>query len=163
MIQSWILGALIFLCILLIISIIGESAKPSNINFCKFKILPPKFKIDGNSKKVVFDIIVKKRHKYFINFPLLFKFYSDSKFLSSVVIFYLTPEEEKQKILDKKIEFNTKVKEHTLYITDVILGSITIQIELEVDYGNPSIEFRILENSTCKLSKEHKLDIIFPQ
>ena len=43
---------------------------------------------NGNKKHASFNIIVERRHRYFINFPLLFKFYSDSEFRTKVKIYY---------------------------------------------------------------------------
>jgi hypothetical protein len=163
MIQNLILGALVLLCVLLIISIIRKPFDNRVKNPCRFKILPPKYTIDGLKKHACFNIIVEKKHKYFINFPLLFKFYSDSKFKSDVRIYYSTPGDKRQLILDKQIEYISKTKEYTVYITDVIMGKILIEVELDVDNGNPLIGFEIMQNSTCKLTKEHKMDIVFPE
>jgi len=66
-------------------------------------------------------------------------------------------------ILDKQIEYTSKTREFITYITDVILGKLSIDIELEVMEGNPTILFEIMENSTCNLMKEHKLEIKFPE
>jgi hypothetical protein len=49
-----------------------------------------------------------------------------------VKIFYSTPEEERQLLLDKEIEFISQTKEYTVYLTDVIVGKILIDIELEI-------------------------------
>lgn len=163
MVQSLLLAALVSLCVLLIISLIRTPFDQRVKNPCRFKILPPKYKIDGNKKHVCFNIIVEKRHRYFINFPLHFRFYSNTKFRSIVKVFYSTPGEEKQILLDKEIEFISKIKEYTVYITDVIMGKILIEVELEVENVNPIIEFEIMENSTCTLMKEHKLEIKFPE
>jgi hypothetical protein len=107
-------------------------------------------------------ILVEKKHRYFINFPLLFKFYSDQEFKSMVRIFYAVPNYPKQKLLEKYIEYISKVKEHIVYLTDVVVGRVLIDIEIEIEEGDPTIEFQILENSTCDLTKEHKLIIKFP-
>lgn len=163
MIQGLLLGVLILLCVLLIISLIRKPYDERTKNPCKFKISTPRFKIDGDKKYAGFHILVEKKHKYFINFPLLFKFYSDSNFKMDCRIYYTTPGEDRQLVLDRQIEFISKTKEHTVYITDVIMGKILIEIELEVDRGLPIIEFEILENSTCTLMKEYKLEIVFPE
>lgn len=162
MIQSLLLGALVTLCVLLIISLIRKPFDDRVKNPCKFKILSPNYTVDGPLKHVTFNIVVEKRHKYFINFPLLFKFYSDARFKADVKVFYSTPGEAKQLILDKQIEFISKTKEYIVYITDVIMGKIIIEVDLEVDRGSPIIDFEIMENSTCKLMKTHKLIIKFP-
>lgn len=163
MIQNLLLGTLVLLCILLIISIIRKPFEDRVKNPCGFKILPPKFDIDGDKKKASFQIIVEKRHKYFINFPLLFRFLSDKKFRIDAKIFYSTPGENRMLILDKQIEYTTKTREYILYITDVIVGKIIIDIELDVDEGDPTVIFEIMDNSTCKMVKEHKLEIKFPE
>jgi len=160
MVQNLLLIFIVLLCTLLIISILRNPF--DNVkNPCRFKILPPKFVINGKDKHAYFNIIVEKKHRYFINFPLLFKFYSNQNFKTSVKISY-TSDDESQILLNKVIEFSSKVNEHIVYITDVIMGRITIEIDLLVDYGNPIIGFEIMQNSTCDLTKEHKLELKFP-
>ena len=162
MIQSFLLFVMALLCILIIISIIKS---PFDVlkNPCKFKILAPKYLVEGNKKQAQFHIIVEKRHRYFINFPLLFKFYSKEKFKTSVNVSYKTLGDEAQPLLNKEIEFNSKVKEHIVYITNIIVGKITIEVLLEVEYGSPIIGFEIMQNNTCELMKEHKIELIFPE
>lgn len=160
MIQNLLLIFIVFLCILLIISIL-RNPFDSIKNPCRFKIIPPKYSSNGKHKRAVFNIIVEKKHRYFINFPLLFKFYSHQNFKTSVKIAYTLEEDESQILLNKNIEFSSKVNEHIVYITDVIMGKITIEIDLEVDYGKPIIGFEIMQNSTCDLTKEHKLELKF--
>jgi len=161
MIQSLLLAVLVLLCILLLISIFRKPFDYIPINPCRFKILEPQYSSDGNKKKASFMILVEKKHRYFINFPLSFKFYSDSEFKSMVRIFYSVPNYPRQKLLEKYIEFITKTKEHIVYLTDVVVGKVIIDIEIEIETGNPIIEFQILENSTCDLTKEQKLEIKF--
>jgi hypothetical protein len=164
MIQNLLLVTLILLCILLLISIIQKPFDNRIKNPCGFKILQPKFFNEGNNKKVSFQIIVEKRHKYFINFPLLFRFYSENKFKIDAKIYYVTPGEARQLILDKQIEYSSKTREYIVYITDVIVGKIMLEVELDINSGvSPTILFEIMENSTCKLVKEHKLEIVFPE
>jgi len=163
MIQSLLLAALITLCVLLIISLIRKPFDHRVKNPCRFKILPPKYRVEGNRKYASFNIIVEKKHRYFINFPLLFRFFSDSKFRTYVKIFYSTPDEERQLLLDKEIEFIAQTKEYTVYLTDIIMGKISIDVELEISNGSPHMEFEIMENSTCTLMKEHKLSLNFPE
>jgi len=162
MIQSFILIALVILCILLLVSIFKKPFDYTPRNPCRFKILQPQYSIDGNKKKVSFMILVEKKHRYFINFPLLFKFYSDQEFKSMVRIFYSVPNYPRQKLLEKYIEYFSKVKEYIVYLTDVVVEKVIIDIEIEIETGTPTIEFQILENSTCDLTKEHKLIIRFP-
>lgn len=169
MVQSLILGALVLLCVLLIISLIRKPFDERVRNPCRFKILPPKYYVDDNVKRAHFNIIVEKKHRYFINFPLLFRFLSDSKFKTDVKVFYSIPSESSQSnpkrhiLLDKQIEFISKTKEYIVYITDIIMGKILIEVDLEIKSGDPIIEFEIMENSTCTLMKEHKIRIQFPQ
>jgi hypothetical protein len=154
---------MILLCVLLVISIFRKPFD-SLRNPCKFKIQPPKYSSEGKTKKATFNINVEKRHRYFINFPLLFKFYAHEKFKTHVKVTYTTPgEEEPQVIFDRIVDFTSKVKEHTVYITDVIMGKITIEITLDIAYGSPIVGFEILQNSTCELTKEQKLELKFPK
>lgn len=161
MVQNLLLIVMVLLCVLLIISILKRPFD-SVRNPCKFKILSPVYSSEENYKIATFSIIVEKRHRYFINFPLLFKFYSENHFKSMVKVSYMTPGEEKQLVLDKYIEFTSKIKDHIVYITDVILGKIIIEIVLEVDQGDPIVGFEILENSTCELNREEKIELKFP-
>lgn len=163
MVQSLLLVFMVLLCVLLIISILRKPFD-DNRNPCRFKILDPKYVIEGKRKIASFDIIVEKNHRYFINFPLSFKFYSTSKFKTLVKISYTNPSESvgPHLLLDKWIEFTNKTKEHIVYITDVFVGKILIEVMLEVEYGTPIIDFQILENKTCDLTREHKLQIRFP-
>ena len=162
MIQSFILVTLVILCILLLVSIFKKPFDYTPQNPCRFKILEPQYTIDGLKKKATFMILVEKRHRYFINFPLSFKFYSDSEFKSMVRIFYSVPNYPRQKLLEKYIEYISKTKEHIVYLTDVVVGKVVLDIEIEIETGSPTIEFQILENSTCDLKKEQKLIIKFP-
>ena len=163
MIQSFILTVLVILCLLLIVSLfmrpLGDKAK----NPCRFKILPPKYTINGNKKYACFYIVVEKNHRYFINFPLLFKFYSDQKFRAKVKAFYTIAKENRQIILDKNIEFISQTKEYIIYITDIIVGKILIEVEIEIEEGSPIIGFEIMNNSTCEMMKEQKIEIRFPE
>jgi hypothetical protein len=159
MIQNVLLVLMVILCTLLIISIL-KNPFDSYKNACKFKIQRPKYKSDNNKKSASFNILVEKKHRYFINFPLLFKFYSKEKFKTFVRIKYIT-EEEDQILFEKDIEFTSIVCEHVVYITDIIMGKITVEIFLNIEHGNPIIGFEIMNNNTCDLTKEYKLELIF--
>ena len=120
MVQNLLLIALVLLCVLLIISLIRKPFDERVRNPCRFKILPPKYSIEENRKYASFNIIVEKKHRYFINFPLLFKFYSDTKFKTDVKAYYSIPDESKKEnkrvlILDKQIEFLKKTKEYLTF------------------------------------------------
>lgn len=163
MIQTFILGLLVILCILLVVSIFKKPFDYTSRNPCRFKILEPQFTVENGKKKASFMILVEKKHRYFINFPLSFKFYSEQEFKSLVRIYYTIPNYPKQKLLEKFIEYTSKkTKEHIVYLTDVVVGKVIIDIELEIENGNPTILFQILENSTCDLTKDQILEIKFP-
>lgn len=160
MFQTALLICLILLCILLLISLIKKPFSTINNN-CGFKIMSPKYFIDNNKQKAVFSIIVEKRHRYFLNFPLLFKFYSKDNFKSHVRISYKVPNEHYKILLNRPIIFNGETKEHLVHITDVIVGKIIIEISLTIDIGNPIISMELLQNSTCDLNKEYKIELNF--
>ena len=90
-------------------------------------------------------------------------FYSNYKFRAKIKITYTTiGDDDVEIIYDKVVDFEDNVKEHIYYINDVILGSIDIEIYANIDYGNPVIGFEILQSNVCHMSKEHKLEIKFP-
>jgi len=129
---------------------------------CNFKITKPRIKQHDNIKTATFNIYVKNYHKFFIEFPILFKFYSNFKFKSRIKIGYSLPGDDlKEEIFKEEIEFVDQVKEHYYKINDIILGKIHIEIECETEYGKPIISFEILENCLCKLDKIYKLEIKF--
>lgn len=148
---------MIILSLLLILTLIKEPIITNHKNICKFKIQKPKYLLNGNKKIAIFNIIIEKKYRYFINFPLLFKFHSKHKFKSNVIIKYISNKEE-QTILEKIIENNC---DNIVYITDIIAGKICIEIILELQYGKPIIIFEILENNTCELDKTYKLELNF--
>jgi hypothetical protein len=135
-----------------------------DISICDFEITKPKFRKEGKKEFATFSVLVDDNHRFFIDFPILFKFYSNSKFKSKIKISYCTPDSENnEEIYNKDVFFDgSQVKEYTYYISDIIIGNITIEIETEVDYGTPMISFEILTNNTCKLKKEYRLEIKFP-
>lgn len=148
---------MIILSLLLILTLIKEPIITNHKNICKFKIQKPKYLLNGNKKIAIFNIIIEKKYRYFINFPLLFKFHSNHKFKSNAIIKYISNKEE-QTILEKIIENNC---DNIVYITDIIAGKICIEIILELQYGKPIIIFEILENNTCELDKTYKLELNF--
>jgi hypothetical protein len=167
MVQSVLLGGMVLLSVLLIISLIRKPIEGKVKNPCKFKILPPKYRVEGTKKYASFYIIVEKKHRYFINVPFGFKFFSKNPFKIDVKIFYSVPDEPRELILDQPVKFNPLIKDESVhfitYITNVITGRILMEIEMEVDEGAPEVEFEIRENSVCKLLKEQKLKLEFPQ
>lgn len=168
MIQSVLLGAMVLLSVLLIISLVRKPLEGKVKNPCKFKISSPKYQVEGSKKYAFFNILVEKKHRYFINVPFGFKFFSTNSFKTDVRIHYSVPDEDgKELILDKTVEFRPKIKDESIqfitYITNVITGKILIEVELEVENGEPMIEFEIRQNSVCRLIKEQKLLLKFPE
>lgn len=131
---------------------------------CKFIITKPAFKIYDNVKIANYSVISKNKNRYFRDFPIGFKFYSEQKFRSKIRITYkVSGDDETEVIYDRIVEFNENSCEHIYYINDIIIGSIDIEIYTNTDYGKPTIGFEILQNNMCHMSKEHKIEIIFPK
>jgi hypothetical protein len=130
---------------------------------CDFKFSSIKYKKRGEKQYALFDVHVPDRHTFFVDFPVLFRFYSDHRFKSKIKINYKSSTKGKrEEIVNKTIIFETKTQESIHYINDIIVGEIFFEIETNIDYGSPMLEFSILENSLCKLGKEYKIEIIFP-
>jgi hypothetical protein len=152
----------IFVIFYLLVFLKKESSFSNNPTDCGFKISKPKVKNCGDRKIAYFSVYVKENHKFFVEFPVLFKFYSDYRFKSKIKIGYTIPgDKNKEEIFKDNIEFIGKTKEYVYYLTDIILGRIDIEIEAESEYGNPIISFEILENVVCKLKKEYVVEIKF--
>lgn len=132
---------------------------------CNFKITSPKFSVNGNKKIATYSVMfAKNKHMFFVDFPVLFKFYSEHKFKTRVSIQYRVPKEPlAEKVLNKDITFDGIVKEHKYFITDIIIGKITFEIELNVNYGNPVMSFELLPSGMCVMDKEYKIEIKFPE
>jgi len=133
---------------------------------CDFRISKVKYFSSVNNRKFAnFSVYVKNVYSaFFVDFPISFKFYSDQRFNSIIRISYSTlngkhPEE----ILNKTVKFETKTKEYEYYINDIIIGKIDFEIEVLIDYGDPIIEFEILQNELCTLMKKYKIVINFPK
>lgn len=167
MVQSVLLGVMVLLSVLLIISLVRKPIEGKVKNPCKFKISPPKYHVEGSKKFASFNIIVEKKHRYFINVPFGFKFFSTKPFKTDVKIYYSVPDDDREMILDKTVEFRPSIKDESkqfvTYITNVIMGKIFVEVELEIEEGNPTIEFEIRQNSVCRLAKEQKLLLNFPE
>jgi hypothetical protein len=116
----------------------------------------------GSMKVARFHVYVKDYHRFFVEFPLLFRFYSNHKFRSKIKIGYAIPGDRKLiDIFDEDIDFCGKTREYKYLLTDIILGRLDIEVETEISFGNPTVCFEILENNTCKLNKEYKLELKF--
>ena len=163
---------LIFLGVLISIFVLHKVYKSLKINEdknkevekCRFRISKPSFKNGGLKKSAHFTVFVANKHTFFVDFPIVFRFYSDTRFKSKVKIRYSTPNNQRvEEIINKEVIFETKTKESRRYINDIIVGKLEFEIELDVDYGYPIIDFEIMENPLCMLRKEHKLTIKFPK
>jgi len=130
---------------------------------CNFKISKIKYyKSVHNRKFANFSVNIRKMNTFFVDFPISFRFYSNSRFNSKIRISYSTLNSEyPEEILNKNIQFETKTKEYIYYINDIIIGKINFEIEVLIDYGDPIIEFEILQNDLCTIMKEYKTTIKF--
>jgi len=125
-----------------------------------FKIIHPIIRKIETKRNIKFDILVNDKYKYLINFPLLFKFYGDTPYIASVCISYLIPIDNKKEILlEKEINFFDKTIEYELYITDIVVKKIVIEIDVDKFNGHPIIGFEILENNLSELDTNHTLEI----
>lgn len=159
---------LFLISIVLIVLLIRKLRKPtyeySNIlPECKFSIGKLTFQKNNGQKIARFDVSCKNKNIYFRDFPIGFKFYSTQKFKSKIKITYTCfGDDESEVVYDRIVEFEDHKREHIYYINDVIIGGITIEIYTNNIYGKPTIEFEILQNNLCHMTKEYKLEIVFP-
>jgi hypothetical protein len=131
---------------------------------CKFTITNPEYEISDNVRIAKYSVYTKNKNRYFRDFPIGFRFYSNEKFKSKIKITYnVANDEEIEVIYDKMVEFEDHIKEHIYYVNDVIVGSIDIEIYTDSVYGKPTIGFEILQNNMCHMTKEYKLEIKFPR
>lgn len=157
---------LIFLGLLTLLIILLFASKKLNSsisNDCDFKLSKTKFRREEEKQFAKFFIKLNNKTKFFIDFPVSFRFYSNSRFKSKIYIKYKTLKtgRESEEIINKIIEFEEKTVEHIYKITDIIVGEIEIDIELKTFYGDPIIEFEILQNDLCDLKKSFKKIIKF--
>jgi hypothetical protein len=162
------LNFILFLISLTLIFLLVKQIKKPNINQyikpnCNFTISKPKFEINNDVRVVKFNVLSKNKNRYFIDFPVAFRFFSNQKFRAKIKITYTVPGDEVELVYDKIIEFEDIMKEHIYYINDIIIGVINIEIYTHTNYGRPTIGFEILKNDLCQLSKEYKLIINFPK
>jgi hypothetical protein len=132
---------------------------------CDFKLSKAKYRKENDKYYSKFSITLKDKNQFFVDFPLAFRFYGDTRFQARIKIRYeaLKTGRGKEEIIDKVIQFETKTIECKRRITDIIIGEIEIEIEIKPYYGNPIIEFEILKNQYCILSKPIKKIIKFPK
>jgi len=165
MLLNFILFFILTFAIFLLIKQIKEpNFEKAMLPICKFDITKPKFEIENNIRLAKYKITSKGKNRYFKDFPLSFKFYSDHKFKSEIRISYRIPDDiDEETIYSKVVEFDENFKEHIYYINDIIMGSISIEIYTNSEYGKPSIDFEILQGNICHMNTSHKLQIIFPK
>lgn len=130
---------------------------------CRFSISNPRFELNGETKIAKYSVYTRNKDRYFRDFPVGFKFYSNQKFRSKIKITYtVSGDDEVEVIYDRMVEFDDVAKDHIYYINDVIIGSIDIEIYTDSHYGAPTILFELLQSNMCHMDKEHKLEIVFP-
>lgn len=162
-------NALIFAGTLLLIiflrCLFKNLCKVNKEKICDFKISKPKFRKEGDKQFAKFTVSLKDKNQFFIDFPLLFRFYSDTRFKTKVRIKYeaLKSGRDPEEIVDKLITFEHKTIECVRRINDIIVGVIEIEIELKTQYGYPIVEFEILKNKLCKLKRPFRRIIKFPK
>lgn len=162
-------NALIFVGTLLIIFLLRyllkRLFKPDIKKTCNFKFSKTKFRKIGDKQIATFTVFLKDKNQFFIDFPIAFRFYSNTRFKSKVKIKYeaLKSGRKPEEIIDKVIVFETKTIECIKKINDIIIGEIEIEIEIKPCYGYPIIEFEILRNKLCILQRPFKKIIKFPK
>lgn len=160
---------ILFLIVMaLIFLLVYQIRKPNIYHYvkpeCRFIISKPQFEINDNVRVAKYSVISKNKNRYFLDFPVAFKFYSTEKFRSKIRITYSIPgDDDIELIYDNLLEYDDNVKEHIYYINDIIIGAINIEVYTFTDYGKPTISFEILTNELCKLSEPKKLEINFPE
>jgi hypothetical protein len=131
---------------------------------CDFKFSKVRYSEKGKKQIAKFSASISDKHTFFVDFPILFRFYSDNRFKGRVKISYRAAAvAQKEELVNKTIVLQTKTEECLHYLDDIIVGRIYFEVELEASFGKPIIEFEILENKNCKLDKELKLAIKFPE
>jgi hypothetical protein len=162
------LNLILLLLVTLAIFILLRQLRKPNLEkeilpICRFSISRPRFEINGSEKIAKYSVLTRNRDRYFRDFPIGFKFYSEEKFRSKIKITYtVSGDDEVEVVYDRMVEFDDVAKNHIYYINDVIMGSIDIEIYTDSVYGTPTILFELLQNNMCHMDKDHKLEIVFP-
>jgi len=157
---------LLLLVILAILLLLRQLRKPNVDEYvlpiCKFFISNILFEINNNVRTAKYSVFSKNKDRYFRDFPIGFRFYSNEKFRSKIKITYTVPEDDEVEVIyDQVVEFKDNAKEYIYYINDIIIGRINVEIVTYSEYGKPTILFEILQNNMCHMDKEHKLEIVF--
>ena len=165
MLLNGLLLVIIIIAVLLLIKMLRKNDLDKFLlPICSFIISEPEFIINDHFKIVKFNITTSNGDRYFRDFPLGFKFYSEEKFKSKVKISYTEVDDNETEIIyDRIIEFDDTVKDHIYYINDIIIGGIDIEIYTSSEYGTPTILFEILQGNMCHMESDHKLEIVFPE
>lgn len=151
------------LAVIILLQRLRKNADKIQIPICNFSVTRPVYENEGSVRTAKYSVYTKNKDRYFRDFPLGFKFYSDQKFRSKIKITYnISGDDEIEVIYDRIVEFDEYTKEHIYYMNDVIVGSIDIEIYTDSQYGIPTILFELLQNNMCHMIKEHKLEIKFP-
>lgn len=164
-----ILNFILLLVIIVTVILLYRQLKQSDIDRqilpdCKFIITNPEFEIENTVRVAKYKVFSKIKNRYFRDFPLGFKFYSNEKFRSKIKIIYnVENDDEKEVIYDRIVEFDDTAKEHIYYINDIIVGAIEFEIYTNSYYGKPTIDFEILQSNICHMTKDHKIKIEFPE
>lgn len=136
--------------------------KTQDFPICKFEISDPEYIIKEDVKIAKFKVRTESTNKFYLDFPIGFKFYSNDKFISTIKIGYnVTNDNDEEIIYDNKVEFDEILKYYIYYINDIIIGSVDINIAVYCNETHPKIVFEILQNNLCYLDKEYKKDIVF--
>ena len=100
---------LLLAVIIAIILLLRQLRKPDVDKYilptCRFSITKPEFRIDGVERIAKYSVLSKNKDRYFRDFPLGFKFYSEDKFRSKIRITYTVPEDDEIEVIyDRMIE-----------------------------------------------------------
>ena len=112
---------LFLISVLLIFLLVRQIKKPNLHQYikpnCKFSISKPIYEINNNTRIAKYTVVSKNKNRYFLDFPIAFRFYSNEKFRSKIKITYTIPgDEDEELIYDKLVEFEDNIKEHKLEI-----------------------------------------------
>jgi len=157
------LGLLIVAIFLLLF--IQKLYDKSDVNKCRFKITAPRYKKVKNKRTARFSIsIIGDKTAFFTDFPLVFRFFSDTRFKTRVKVKYSNGTcKEWEEILNRIVIFEQSGKEFICPITDIIPDEIHIELEIDPIYGYPNATFEIRANDLCDMSSELTKEINFPK
>lgn len=165
-----ILTLILFLGVLFAIILLIKQLRKKDVNLsllppCNFYLSKPVYEIKDNIK--IARYTVKNRLRgifYFEDFPISFMFFSKQNFRSKITISYsVRDDDEVETIYDQVVDFSQNNSKHIDYINNVIVQALDFEIEVESQYGNPSILFEIIQSNFCHKDKEYTLLIQFPE